>query len=346
MTFRVKIGDRYIGGGEPPMIQTMTTVKASDRKASIEQIKRLKEAGAEAVRFAVSDPEDADAITDIKREIKGVGLIADIQYDYKLAVAACKNGIDKVRINPGNMGGRKNIEYLASLLKEYNIPVRVGANGGSLKKEAVEKYGRSAKALCESALKEVAEFEKFGVENIVISVKSSDLKETVEAYREISKLCDYPLHIGLTESGTLKSGLISSAIAVGALLLDGIGDTVRISLAADPAEEVYAAKRILRSLGIIKDYVKVVSCPTCGRCDWNSIELAEKIEEMTADIDKPLKIAVMGCAVNGVGEASDCDIGIAGSGKYAVIFKKGEVIKMVEKSVAVEEFIKETEKFL
>ncbi len=345
MTKTVKIGNLQIGGGNRVAVQSMTTFKASDTENTVRQINALERAGAEIVRFAVSDMEDARAVKVIKSRTSAA-LVADVQYDYRLAIAAAENGIDKVRVNPGNIGGSAKIRAVADCLKANGVPVRVGTNSGSIDKDFLQKYGKNEISLCESALRDVAAFEDCGVEDIVISVKASDAVLTVRAYEYIAARCAYPLHIGVTEAGTLASGVVKSSVALGSLLLKGIGDTLRVSLAADPLEEVVAAKRILRSVGLERDYAEVISCPTCGRCDWNSIELAGKIERLTSGITKPLKIAVMGCAVNGVGEASDCDIGIAGSGKYAVIFKNGKIIAKVDKKDAEKAFTEEIEKLL
>jgi len=293
----------------------------------------------------VRDAADAAAISRIRRETH-IPLVADIHFDYRLAVAAAENGADKVRINPGNIGGEDKIRAVADCVRAHKIPVRVGSNTGSIEKEFLAKYGRSEKALAESALKNVAVLEKHGVENIVVSVKASDVKLTVAAYEYIAARCDYPLHLGVTEAGTLLNGVVKNSVGIGALLLKGIGDTVRVSLSADPTEEVYAARRILRSVGLEKDYVEIVSCPTCGRCEWPLIPFAEKVEKFTAKIKKPLKLAVMGCVVNGPGEAADADLGIAGGKDYCMIFKKGEPYKKVACADVEKEFFKEIENCL
>ena len=258
-----------------------------------------------------------------------------------MAIKSIENGVDKVRINPGNIGSEENIKKVADCLKEYNIPVRVGSNTGSIEKEFLAKYGKNEISLVESALKNVYALEKYGVENIVISTKASDVGLTVKAYEYLSTKTSYPLHVGVTEAGTYENGIVKSSIGIGALLLKGIGDTIRVSLTADPIKEPIVAKKILRGVGLEKDYVEVVSCPTCGRTEYDSIGLAERVEYLTKDIKKPIKIAVMGCVVNGPGEAKDCDLGIAGSKDFCVIFKKGEVYKKVPFNLAEEEFIKE-----
>ena len=345
MTRRIPIGGTAIGGGAPVAVQSMTTTRPSDIENTVKQILRLEEAGCDIVRFCVRDAADAAAISRIRRETH-IPLVADIHFDYRLAVAAAENGADKVRINPGNIGGEDKIRAVADCVRAHKIPVRVGSNTGSIEKEFLAKYGRSEKALAESALKNVAVLEKHGVENIVVSVKASDVKLTVAAYEYIAARCDYPLHLGVTETGTLLNGVVKNSVGIGALLLKGIGDTVRVSLSADPTEEVYAARRILRSVGLEKDYVEIVSCPTCGRCEWPLIPFAEKVEKFTAKIKKPLKLAVMGCVVNGPGEAADADLGIAGGKDYCMIFKKGEPYKKVACADVEKEFFKEIENCL
>ena len=345
MTRRIPIGGTAIGGGAPVAVQSMTTTRPSDIENTVKQIFRLEEAGCDIVRFCVRDAADAAAISRIRRETH-IPLVADIHFDYRLAVAAAENGADKVRINPGNIGGEDKIRAVADCVRAHKIPVRVGSNTGSIEKEFLAKYGRSEKALAESALKNVAVLEKHGVENIVVSVKASDVKLTVAAYEYIAARCDYPLHLGVTEAGTLLNGVVKNSVGIGALLLKGIGDTVRVSLSADPTEEVYAARRILRSVGLEKDYVEIVSCPTCGRCEWPLIPFAEKVEKFTAKIKKPLKLAVMGCVVNGPGEAADADLGIAGGKDYCMIFKKGEPYKKVACADVEKEFFKEIENCL
>lgn len=340
MTKKVKVGKLYIGGGERILVQSMTNINTAKVDEVVNQINALKNAGCDIVRLAVKDALDAQAFKKIK-ERTNIPLVADIHFDYKLAIKAIENGADKIRINPGNIGSEENVKKVADCLKAHKIPVRVGSNTGSIEKEFLSKYGRNEISLVESALKNVAVLEKHGVNEIVISTKASNVPLTVKAYRYLSSKVDYPLHVGVTEAGTYESGLVKSSVGIGALLVDGIGDTIRVSLTADPISEVYAGKRILRAVGIDKNYVEVISCPTCGRTEYDSIGLAKRIEEMTANVEKPLKIAVMGCVVNGPGEAKDCDIGIAGSKDYCVIFKKGEIYKKVPFNLAEEEFIKE-----
>ena len=340
MSIKVNIGSLQIGGGNKIAVQSMANVKTDKIKEVITQINKLKENGCDIVRVAVKDISDANAIKEIKREV-GVPLVADIHFDYKLAITSIENGVDKVRINPGNIGSEENIKKVADCLKEYNVPVRVGSNTGSIEKEFLQKYGKNEISLVESALKNVNILEKYGVNNIVISTKASDVNLTVKAYEYLSTKTNYPLHVGVTEAGTYESGIVKSSVGIGSLLLKGIGDTIRVSLSSDPVYEPIIAKKIIRACGLEKDYAEVVSCPTCGRTEYDSIGLANKIEELTKNIKKPLKIAVMGCVVNGPGEAKDCDIGIAGSKDFCVIFKKGEIYKKVAFSKAEEEFIKE-----
>lgn len=340
MTKIVNIGGVCIGGGNKVAIQSMTNVKTERVDEVAAQINALKNAGCDIVRVAVKDVNDAVAIKTLKNLIN-VPLVADVHFDYKLAILAIENGVDKVRINPGNVGREENVKKVAECLKEYGIPVRVGSNSGSVEKEFLAKYGKNEISLAESALKNVLALEKYGVNNIVISAKASSVPLTVKTYEYLSKKTNYPLHIGVTEAGTYENGLVKSSVGIGSLLLKGIGDTVRVSLTADPIKEPYAAKKILRAVGLDDNYVEVVSCPTCGRTEYDSIGLAERVEELTKNVNKRLKVAVMGCVVNGPGEAADCDLGIAGSKKTCVIFKKGVVYKQVPFENAEEEFIKE-----
>lgn len=329
-----------VGGGESVKIQSMCTTKTSDIEATAAQIGALEKAGCEIIRVSVLDEEDALAIKQIRKKIK-IPLVADIHFSYKLAVAAIENGADKVRINPGNIGGENEIKYVADCIKAHKIPVRVGANTGSIEKEFLLKYGKNERSLVESALKSASVLEKYGVNDIVVSVKASSVPLTVGAYRLLSEMTAYPLHIGVTEAGTEEMAVVKSSAALGALLLDGIGDTLRVSITDDPVKEVLAAKRLLRAVGLDKNFVNVISCPTCGRCLWNSMALAKKVTSYVEHFSKPLKIAVMGCVVNGPGEAKDCDIGIAGAQDYCVIFKGGEIIKKVPADKAEEEFFRE-----
>ncbi len=339
-TRRITVGNIALGGGEKIRIQSMTTTKTSDVEKTIAQITALEKAGCEIVRVAVADEADALAVKEVVSRVHAP-LVADIHFSPKLAVMAIENGADKVRINPGNIGGEQEIKYVADCIKKHQIPVRVGANTGSIEKNFLEKYGRSAEALVESALYNVGILEKFGVQDIAISVKASDVPLTVQAYRLLAQKSDYPLHVGVTEAGTTEAGIVKSAVGIGSLLLDGIGDTIRVSLTDDPVREVYAAQNILRACGLEEAYVEVVSCPTCGRCMWESMALAERVTQFVRPYKKKAKIAVMGCVVNGPGEAKDADLGIAGGNGTCLLFKKGEPYKKVAAEQAEEEFIKE-----
>ena len=338
MRKKVMVGSVAIGGGERVKIQSMTTCRTSDVKTCAAQTERLAAAGCEIIRYAVLDEADAYAIAELKKRVS-LPIVADIHFSPKLAVLAVENGADKLRINPGKIGGEKEIAYVADCVRAHHIPVRVGANTGSIEKQFLARYGRSAQALAESALYNASLLEKHGVHDIVISVKASDVPLTYEAYSLLPSLCDYPLHVGVTEAGSKADGVIKSAVGIGALLLKGIGDTIRVSLTDDSMEEVYAAKRILRACGLDKEYIEVVSCPTCGRCSWNSMALAEKVKNFVAPYKRRGKVAVMGCVVNGPGEARDADFGIAGGEGYCLIFKNGEAYKKVKKEAAETEFL-------
>ena len=340
LTKKVSVGGVSVGGGESVKIQSMCTAKTSDIGATVAQINALEQAGCEIVRVSVLDEADALAIKGVRSQIK-IPLVADIHFSSRLAVTSIENGADKVRINPGNIGGENEIKLVADCIKAHNIPVREGANTGSIEKEFLAKYGKNERSLVESALKSVCVLEKYGVNDIVISVKASSVPLTVGAYRLLAQKTDYPLHIGVTEAGTEEMAVVKSSAALGALLLDGIGDTLRVSITDDPVKEILAAKRLLRAVGLDKNFVNVISCPTCGRCLWNSMALAKKVTSYVEQFSKPLKIAVMGCVVNGPGEAKDCDIGIAGAQDYCVIFKNGEIIKKVPADKAEKEFFKE-----
>lgn len=325
----IKIGDRVIGGGNPILIQSMTNTKTEDVAATVAQIRKLEAAGCEIIRCTVPDEAAAKALGEIKKRIH-IPLVADIHFDYKMAIAAMENGADKIRINPGNIGGREKLEAVVKVAKEKNIPIRVGVNSGSLEKELVEKYhGVTAQGIVESALDKVRMIEECGYDNIVISIKSSDVLMCVEAHKMLAGKTVYPLHVGITESGTVLSGNIKSSIGLGIILHEGIGDTIRVSLTGDPVEEIKSAKLILRTLGLRKGGIEVVSCPTCGRTKIDLISLANQVEDMVADIPLDIKVAVMGCAVNGPGEAKEADIGIAGGIKEGLLIKKGEIIKKV-----------------
>lgn len=326
-TREVRIGNRVIGGGSPVLIQSMTNTKTEDVQATVAQIKRLTAAGCEIIRCAVPTMEAAKALGEIKRQIE-IPLIADIHFDYKLAIAAMENGADKIRINPGNIGSKERIRAVVDVAKERNIPIRVGVNSGSLEKELVAKYhGVTAEGLVESALDKVHLIEENGYDNLVISIKSSDVMMCVHAHELIAKKTDYPLHVGITEAGTITSGNIKSAIGLGLILNQGIGDTIRVSLTGDPLEEIKSAKLILRTLGLRKGGIEVVSCPTCGRTQIDLIALANRVEDMVADIPLDIKVAVMGCVVNGPGEAREADIGIAGGIGEGLLIKHGEIVR-------------------
>ncbi|MBQ8684568.1 MAG: flavodoxin-dependent (E)-4-hydroxy-3-methylbut-2-enyl-diphosphate synthase [Clostridia bacterium] len=340
ITKLVTVGGVPVGGGSAVKIQSMTTTKTADVEKTVAQIAALDKAGCEIVRVAVSDEADAAAVKEVVSKIR-LPLVADIHFSPRLAVAAIENGAHKVRINPGNIGGEREIKYVADCVKAHNIPVRVGANTGSIEKTFLEKYGRNEYALVESALYNVAALEKCGVNDIVVSVKASSVPLTVKAYRLLAQKTDYPLHLGVTEAGTTEAGVVKSAVGIGCLLLDGIGDTIRVSLTDDPVKEVDAARLILRACGLDEDFVEVVSCPTCGRCAWESMSLAEKVTAFVKPYRKRAKIAVMGCVVNGPGEAKDADLGIAGGNGSCLIFKKGEPYKKVRAEDAEKEFLKE-----
>lgn len=325
----VKIGNRVIGGGNPVLIQSMTNTKTQDVAATVEQIQRLSAAGCDIVRCAVPDMEAAKALAAIKKQMD-IPLVADIHFDYKLAIQAMEHGADKIRINPGNIGSPEKVRAVVDVARERNIPIRVGVNSGSLERNLIEKYnGVTAPGLVESALDKVHMIEDMGYDNLVISIKSSDVLMCIKAHEQLAKQTCYPLHVGITEAGTLLSGNIKSAVGLGIILHQGIGDTIRVSLTGDPLEEVKSAKLILRTLGLRTGGVEVVSCPTCGRTQIDLIALANQVEDMVADIPKNLKIAVMGCVVNGPGEAREADLGIAGGKGEGLVMRKGEIIKKV-----------------
>ena len=325
----VRIGDAVIGGGNPILIQSMTNTKTQDAAATIAQIKRLEEAGCEIIRCTVPDMEAARAIAAIKKETT-IPLVADIHFDYRMAIAAMENGADKIRINPGNIGSREKVAEVVKVARERAIPIRVGVNSGSLEKELVERYhGVTAEGIVESALDKVHIIEDLGYDNMVISIKSSDVMMCVKAHELLAGRTPYPLHVGITESGTVTSGNIKSAVGLGIILNQGIGDTIRVSLTGDPVEEIKSARLILRTLGLRKGGIEVVSCPTCGRTNIDLIGLANRVETMVQGYDLDIKVAVMGCAVNGPGEAKEADIGIAGGIDEGLLIKKGEIIKKV-----------------
>ncbi len=326
----IRIGDRYIGGEHPILIQSMCNTKTDDVKATVEQILALEKAGCEIIRVAVPDMASAGALREIKKQIH-IPLVADIHFDYRLALAAVENGADKIRINPGNIGGRERIQAVVEACKARQIPIRVGVNSGSLEKPLIEKYGGvTAEGIVESALDKVNMITEFGYENLVLSIKSSDVPMCVKAHELLASRLDFPLHIGITEAGTLKRGMIKSSVGLGIILYQGIGDTIRVSLTGDPVEEITCAKLLLKSLGLRKEGIEVVSCPTCGRTSIDLIALANRVEELAADYELDIKVAVMGCVVNGPGEAKEADIGIAGGVGNGLLIKKGEVIKRLK----------------
>lgn len=339
----IQIGDRVIGGGNPILIQSMTNTRTEDVKATVEQIHKLEKAGCEIIRCTVPTMEAAQAIREIKKQIS-IPLVADIHFDYKMAIAAIENGADKIRINPGNIGGKDKVAAVVGAAKERNIPIRVGVNSGSLEKELVEKYhGVTAQGIVESALDKVHMIEELGYGNLVISIKSSDVMMCVKAHEMLAQKTDYPLHVGITESGTIISGNIKSSIGLALILNQGIGDTIRVSLTGDPVEEIKSARIILRTLGLRKGGIEVVSCPTCGRTKIDLIGLANQVENMVAEFPLDIKVAVMGCAVNGPGEAKEADIGIAGGIGEGLLIKKGEIIRKIPEDQLLTELRRELE---
>ncbi|GAA0783319.1 flavodoxin-dependent (E)-4-hydroxy-3-methylbut-2-enyl-diphosphate synthase [Hathewaya limosa] len=341
VTREVRVGNIKIGGNNPIAVQSMTNTDTRDVKKTIEQIKALEELKCDIIRCAVPDMEAAESIKDIIKKVN-IPVVADIHFDYRLALKVIENGISAVRINPGNIGSEDRIKAVINAAKERQIPIRIGVNSGSVEKEILEKHGSpTAEALVESALKHVKILEKHDFYDTVISIKSSDVYKTIEGYRILSTKVDYPLHLGVTEAGTIFSGTIKSAIGIGTLLVEGIGDTIRVSLTGDVGEEVKVGREMLKSLGYINEGIKFVSCPTCGRTQINLIKIAEEVEKRLASVNKNIKVAVMGCVVNGPGEAKDADIGIAGGNGEGLIFKKGVIIKKVKEADLVEELIKE-----
>jgi len=328
----VQIGKRQIGGGNPILIQSMCNTKTEDVEATVEQILALEHAGCDIIRVAVPTMEAAAALTEIKRQIH-IPLVADIHFDYRLAIAAIECGADKIRINPGNIGSRERIQAVVDKAKEYGVPIRVGVNSGSLEKPLVEKYGGvTAEGLVESALDKVALIEQMGYDNLVISIKSSDVMMCVKAHELIAKKTHYPLHVGITEAGTVIAGNIKSAVGLGLILSQGIGDTIRVSLTGSPLEEIKSAKLILKTLGLRRGGVEVVSCPTCGRTQIDLIGLANQVETLVQGYPLDIKVAVMGCVVNGPGEAKEADLGVAGGKGVGILIKKGEIVKKVPES--------------
>ncbi len=344
-TRKVRIRDRFIGGGSPVTIQSMTNTDTRDAAATAQQILRLEEAGCEIVRFSVYDGDCAAAIPQIKA-LTHIPLVADIHFDYRLALAAIENGIDKVRINPGNIGSEQRVMELASAAKANGIPIRIGVNGGSLEREVLDKYGFTAEAMVESALRHAALLERCGFYDTVLSLKASTVKMTVEAYRLARRRTDYPLHLGVTEAGMGEAAIVKSAIGIGSLLVDGIGDTIRVSLTGDPVQEVFAAKRILAAAGVRPAGVEIVSCPTCGRTRVDLPSIVKRVSDSLPKTNKPLRVAVMGCAVNGPGESREADIGIAFGANNAVVFRKGELVYSDKLPGVIDRFIDDVKKEL
>jgi (E)-4-hydroxy-3-methylbut-2-enyl-diphosphate synthase len=337
---KIKVGNIYIGGESEVVIQSMTNTKTADIESTVKQIKALENAGCQLVRVTVNDMEAARALKEIKKQIN-IPLAADIHFDYKLAIAAMENGVDKLRINPGNIGGDDKVALVVEKAKECKVPIRIGVNAGSLEKNILSKYGRpTPEAMVESGLYHVRLLEKFGFENIIISLKSSNVKMMVSAYRMMNEIVDYPLHLGVTEAGTAFQGTVKSAIGIGGLLLDDIGDTIRVSLTEDPVEEIKVAKEILKVLGLREEGTEIISCPTCGRTEIDLINLAKKVEEEFSAFEKKVKIAVMGCVVNGPGEAREADYGVAGGKGIGVLFKRGEIVKQVKEDEILDELKK------
>lgn len=343
MTKCITAGNKKIGGGNPVLIQSMCNTRTYDVNSTVEQILKLEDAGCDIIRVAVPNEESALAISAIKKKIH-IPLVADIHFDYRLAVTAMQNGVDKVRINPGNIGSEDGIRAVVSCAKERNIPIRIGVNSGSIEKDILQKYQKPcAEGMVESAKKHIDILNKYGFDDIVVSLKSSDVKMTIDAYRLMSKTFDYPLHLGVTEAGTFLGGTVKSAVGLGALLCDGIGDTIRVSLTDDPIKEVIVAKEILKALGLKQSGAKFISCPTCARTNINLIPLAQKVENYLSGINKNITVAVMGCAVNGPGEAREADIGIAGGCGEGLIFKKGKPFKKVSESELFDALVYEIE---
>ena len=343
-TKKVKIGNISIGAGEPIAVQSMLNVPAGDINGSVEQAKELAAAGCQIIRFAIPNENALALIEPIKKAVD-VPLVADIHFDYRLALGAAERGIDKIRINPGNIGDESRVKAVADICKQREIPIRIGVNSGSLEKEILAKYGSpTPEAMVESALYHASLLEKFDFDDIVISIKSSNVQTMIEAYELASEKCNYPLHLGVTEAGTERMGIIKSSIGIGSLLMHGIGDTIRVSLSDAPVKEVFAAFDILKAAGLKKDCPYLISCPTCGRTKIDLIGLAKQVEERLKDCKKPIKVAVMGCIVNGPGEAKEADIGIAGGDGNGLIFKKGEILRKVPENELLDELMKEIDK--
>jgi 1-hydroxy-2-methyl-2-(E)-butenyl 4-diphosphate synthase len=341
VTNKIRVGNKFIGGDAPITVQSMTNTDTRDINATVSQIKLLEEAGCDIVRVAVPDMEAAEAIKAIKKA-SSIPVVADIHFDYRLAIECIKNGVDKIRINPGNIGDRDRVAKVVEAAWTFGIPIRIGVNSGSIEKNILEKYnGVNAAGMVESALGHASILEELGFEEIAFSIKASSVPLTIAAYRLLSEKSRYPLHIGVTEAGTFFRGAVKSAVGIGCLLAEGIGDTLRVSLTGDPVEEVRTGKEILKSLGLRRDGIEFISCPTCGRCRIDLVRIAEALEKRLEGYDKSLKIAVMGCAVNGPGEAREADIGIAGGDGEALLFKKGEIVRKIPQDRILEELIEE-----
>jgi (E)-4-hydroxy-3-methylbut-2-enyl-diphosphate synthase len=342
-TRKIKVGNIYIGGDSPITVQSMTNTDTRNVAATVSQILKLEEVGCDIIRCAVPDTEASEALKEITKQIH-IPLVADIHFDYNLALASIKNGVSALRINPGNIGSVNRIKMVVEAAKEKGIPIRIGVNSGSLERDLLQSYGKVCpEALVESALRHVSILQGLNFNDIVISIKSSNVMQMVESYKLISQKSDYPLHVGVTESGTIWRGTIKSSVGIGALLSDGIGDTIRVSLTGDPVEEIKVGREILKSVGYLQEGVEFISCPTCGRTQIDLISIAKQVEDRLASLNKKIKVAVMGCAVNGPGEAREADIGIAGGNGEGLIFKKGKIIKKVKEQDLVEELIKEIE---
>ena len=344
MTKKIKLGNTFLGGGEPVLVQSMLNIPASDIEGSVKQAVELEKAGCQVIRFAIPDNEALALVEPIKNAVS-VPLVADIHFDYKLALGAAERGIDKIRINPGNIGAEDRVKAVADICNQKQIPIRIGVNSGSLEKEILAKYGSpTPEAMVESAMYHASLLEKFDFEDIVISIKSSNVNTMIKAYELAHERCDYPLHLGVTEAGTERMGIIKSAVGIGSLLTHGIGDTIRVSLTDNPVKEVYAAFDILKAIGLKNDTPYLISCPTCGRTKIDLVGLANRVEERLRDVKKPIKVAVMGCIVNGPGEAREADIGIAGGDGCGLIFKKGEILRKVDEDKLLDELMKEIDK--
>lgn len=340
-TRQVKVGNLWIGGDAPISIQSMTNTKTHDVGATVAQIHALEQAGCDIVRVAVPDTQAAEAIGAIKRQIS-IPLVADIHFDHELALLSMRHGADKIRINPGNIGSREKVRQVVEMAKDRGIPIRIGVNSGSLEKDILSKYGHvSAEALVESVLGHITILEDLYFHDIVLSLKASDVLLSFEAYRLLAQKTDYPLHIGITEAGTVYRGTVKSAVGIGAMLINGLGDTVRVSLTGDPVEEIKAAREILKACGVYQKSIEFISCPTCGRTQIDLIKIATAVESALENIDKPVKVAVMGCVVNGPGEAKEADIGIAGGKDCAVLFRKGQVVRKINEADIIEELTRE-----